>query len=68
MSLKWPESKIGLVDDVGVRLEELHERAVGELAAFVQRGHDAIVAPGRSALVHHLGLALRIEILRDAAG
>ena len=32
---------------------------------LVQAVHDVVVAEGGAALVHHLGLALRIEILRD---
>ena len=34
-------------------------------ALLVQPVHDAVMHVGRGALVHHLGLALRIEILRD---
>ena len=33
----------------------------------MQPVHDAVMHVGRAALVHHLGLALRIEILRDVA-
>ena len=36
-------------------------------ALLVQPRHDAVMHVGRGALVHHLGLALRIEILRDVA-
>ena len=32
---------------------------------LVEPGHDLVVAVGGAALVHHLGLALRVKILRD---
>ena len=57
--------EVGLEHHVGVRLQEFEEIAVGKPALFVQPGHDAVMHVGRGALVHDLGLALRIEILRD---
>ena len=57
--------EIRLEYDVGVRLQEFEEIAVGDPSLFVQPLHDAVMDVGRGALVHHLGLALRIEILRD---
>ena len=48
-----------------MRLQELKKIAVGNLAALVQPVHDPVVHVGRGALVHDLGLALRIKILRD---
>ena len=33
----------------------------------MQPVHDLVVDEGGAALVHHLGLALRIEVLRDQA-
>src|SRR5262245_46758257 len=57
----------GLEHDVGVRLQELEEIAVADAALLVQARHDAIVHVGRGALVHDLGLALRIEVLPDMA-
>ena len=59
--------EIRLEYDVGVRLQEFEEIAVGDPSLFVQPLHDAVMDVGRGALVHHLGLALRIEILRDVA-
>ena len=59
--------EVGLEHHIGVRLQEFQEIAVGDPALFVQPGHDAVMHVGRRALVHHLGLALRIEILRDVA-
>src|SRR5262245_35195258 len=57
----------GLEHDVGVRLQELEEIAVADAALLVQARHDSIVHVGRGTLVHDLGLALRIEVLRDVA-
>ena len=48
-------------------MQELQHGAVGELAALVEPVHDLVVHEGGAALVHHLGLALRIEILRQQA-
>ena len=59
--------EFGLEHHVGVRLQEFEEIAVADAALLMQLGHDAIVDVGRRPLVHHLGLALRIEILRDVA-
>ena len=55
----------GLHDDVGVRGEEFKKRTVADLPRLVQAVHDRVMAVGGTALVHQLGLALRIEILRD---
>ena len=57
--------EFGLEHHVGVRLQEFQEIAVRDPALLVQPAHDAVMHVGRGALVHHLGLALRIEILRD---
>ena len=54
-----------LRDDVAGGMQRLQERRVVDLPGLVQPGHDALVDPGGAALVHHLGLRLRIEILRD---
>ena len=48
-----------------MRLQEFEEIAVRQPSLLMQPAQDAIVDVGRGALVHHLGLALRIEILRD---
>ena len=36
-------------------------------AAVEQRVHDRVVDEGGAAFVHHLGLPLRVEVLRDDA-
>ena len=50
-------------------LAELDDRsrAIVDLALFVQLVEDRVVPEGRPAFVHHLRLALRIEVLRDLA-
>ena len=48
-------------------MQELEHGAVGEQAALVEPVHDLVVHEGGAALVHHLGLALRIEVLRQQA-
>ena len=45
----------------------LQQRAVVDQALLVQPVHDRVMAEGRAALVHQLGLPLRIEILREIA-
>ena len=62
-----PVVEARLADDVGVGLQEFQERPFADLAALVQPLHDPVMAIGGAALVHHLGLRLRIEILRDQA-
>ncbi len=54
-----------LIDDAGVRREELHHERFGHLAFVVQRVQQRVVPERRPPFVHHLGLALRIEVLRD---
>ncbi len=54
-------------DDIGVALDKLQHEAVGDLAAVVELVHDVVVPEAGPALVHHLGLALRVEILPDLA-
>ena len=56
-----------LVNDGAVRLEEFQHEAVGEFAFVVQFVEQGVVPERGPAFVHHLGLALRIEILRDLA-
>ena len=48
-----------------MRLQEFEEIAAGNQALFVQPGHDAVMHVGGGALIHDLGLTLRIKILRD---
>ena len=56
-----------LVDHVGVGGQPFDHHAVGQ-PAFVVQGVEQGVVPERGpALVHHLGLALRIEVLGDLA-
>ena len=57
--------EIGLKNDVRVALQELQHRPFADLALVEQPIDDRIVDEGGAALVHHLGLPLRIEILRD---
>ena len=46
-----------------MRLQEFEIVAVADLVRLPQPLHDAVVGVGRRALVHHLGLALRVKIL-----
>src|SRR5260370_7851203 len=62
---KAPIVQVRLKHHVGMRLQEFEEVAVGNHALFVQPGHDAVMHIGRGALIHDLGLALRIKVLRD---
>ena len=56
-----------LVDHVGVRFQPLDHHAVGQEAVVVH-GVEKMVVPERGpAFVHHLGLALRVEVLCDLA-
>ncbi|MNJ19339.1 hypothetical protein D3C77_136600 [compost metagenome] len=57
----------GLEHYAGVRLQELHHEAVGYQALVVEVVHQRVVPEGGPAFVHHLGLALRIEVLGDLA-
>ena len=59
--------EVRLEHHVGVRAQELHHGAVGQQPLLVQPVHDPVVHVGGAALVHQLGLLLRIEILRDDA-
>jgi hypothetical protein len=56
-----------LEDDVGMRLEPLDHQAVGEMAIVIQGVQQMMVPEGRPAFVHHLGLPLRVEVLRHLA-
>ena len=56
-----------LTDDVRVRLKELEESAVADPAELVEARENPVVAIGGAALVHHLRLALRVEVLPDVA-
>jgi hypothetical protein len=62
-----PVVEIGLEHHVGLARQELQHRAFADLPEVVEPVHDLVVNVGRAALVHHLGLLLRIEILRDVA-
>src|SRR5882672_6020334 len=57
--------EVGLEHDVGMRLQEFQKVAVGQFSLFVQPFHDAVVNVSSGSFVHNLGLALRIEVLRD---
>ena len=57
--------EVGLEHDIGVGPQELHHCAVGQLTLFVQPVHDPVMDVGRAALIHDLGLRLRVEVLRD---
>ena len=48
-------------------LQELHHEAVVDQAFVVEVVEQRVVPEGRPAFVHHLGLALRVEILGDLA-
>ena len=56
-----------LEDHVGVRLQPLDHHAVGEVALVVQGVEQRVMPERRPALVHHLRLPLRIEVLGDLA-
>ncbi|MNO80347.1 hypothetical protein D3C76_715540 [compost metagenome] len=56
-----------LVDHAGVVLEELHHEAVVDQPLVIEVVDQRVVPEGRPALVHHLGLALRVEVLRHLA-
>ncbi len=56
-----------LEDHARVRTEPFHHEAVGQLAAVVHGVEQRVVPEGGPAFVHHLGLALRVEVLRDLA-
>ena len=65
VTAEGPVVEIRLADDVGVRGQELEIGRLAELPLLREGIHDPVVAVGGAALVHHLGLALRVEILRD---
>ena len=48
-------------------MNEFQQSAVVDQPAFVQPMHDLVMDEGGAALVHQLGLPLRIEILREIA-
>jgi len=48
-----------------MRLHKFHDIAVGNSSYFVKTSHNTVVHVFRSPLIHKLGLALGIEILRD---
>ena len=50
-----------------MRMEELHERTFGNLAAIIKLIHDVMMHERGSAFVHDFRLFLRVEILRDVA-
>ena len=52
---------------VGVRLQELEHETVGQQTVFVHGVEHRVVPERRPAFVHHLGLPLRIEVLRRLA-
>src|SRR5690606_12670972 len=56
-----------LVDDAGVRLQELHHEAIGDLALVIQMIEQGVMPERGPTLVHYLGLALRVEVLRYLA-
>ncbi|MNS66745.1 hypothetical protein D3C72_999720 [compost metagenome] len=56
-----------LVDHVGMAFEEFHHEAVAHHAFVVELVQYRVVPEGGPALVHDLGLALRIEILGNLA-
>ena len=56
-----------LVDDVGVRLQELQDEAVAHPALVVEGVEQGVVPEGGPPLVHDLGLALGVEVLGDLA-
>lgn len=51
--------EVRLEDHVGVRVQEFHEGAIGDLPRLVEPGHDRAVHRGGAALFHHPGLPLR---------
>ena len=59
--------EIRLKHDARMRMQEFEHRAFGDQPLVVQPPHDLVMDEGGAALVHHLGLLLRIEILRDQA-
>ena len=67
MPLYQFESNDGWHDDVGVALEELEHEAVVDQPPLVQAVEERVVPEGGPALVHHLGLRLRVEVLRELA-
>src|SRR5258707_1164739 len=56
---------VGLEHDAGMGVQELQHGAVGQQALVVQAVHDLVMDEGRATFVDHLGLFLRIVILRD---
>ena len=48
-------------------MQELQHRAFAQLALIVHPVHDLVVHEGGAALVHHLGLPLRVEVLGEHA-
>ena len=52
---------------VGVAVQKLHHKPLGDFSFVVQMVKNGVVPEGRPAFVHHLGLLLRIEILAHLA-
>ena len=52
---------------VGVAVQKLHHKPLGDFSFVVQVVKNGVVPEGRPAFVHHLGLLLRIEILAHLA-
>ena len=56
-----------LEDDVGVAVQEFQVVPIRQPPRLMQPGEDAVMHPAGAAFVHHLRLALRVEILLDMA-
>ncbi|EWS64292.1 hypothetical protein Y695_02465 [Hydrogenophaga sp. T4] len=56
-----------LADHVGVRAQELDHETVGQAALVVQGVEQGVVPERGPSFVHHLGLALRVKVLRHLA-
>src|SRR5690606_11400821 len=56
-----------LEDDAGMQMQELQHLSLTEAPLGVQAAHDLVMTPAGAALVHHLGLLLRLEIGGDRA-
>ena len=59
--------EIGLVTTLVCECRNLQQRAVGDQPLLVEPVDDVVMDEGGAALVHQLGLLLRIKILRDVA-
>ena len=54
-----------LLDDAGVRLQELDHEAVVDVAFVVQAVEQGVMPERCMTFIHHLRLALRVEILSN---